>query len=533
MTKRWDIEVRFLNGPLANHQIYTYQGPQINIGSNPGVGGMELRRPMISPVHARIDCFAKGEVTIHPIEYAEVRVATHVHEDWGKIDPLYKPVPLMDGNVVYIGPLGHGIVFVFERVKTFDWQAEQMSSLVDQSNQIDISLSQNTKAKTIRVSKYPIWFFPTLIGMVSVTIVVLFTQFLGVFAPEKPPIGPRWTGYKQHVVIDINEEIEQSILEGFQAPFEDFVMYDNQKNSGIAGISNNPDFWDQKLYKAVLNTVKQNAGWKGFWTRLDEIHKDYAYVVDALRDAELPEVFAGVPFQETQYKKHLVSSVCAAGIWQFMPETANRMELRVKNCTFKDNSRVWEPKAADQAPPLQVKTAEYVEYNRQEKKMSCRIRKCGTDDRLSLEKSTRAAIELMKQTYTDERLQNSGSVVQATILAHNAGYFDKPYLGKTKWTNILPAYEKYRSQSKKKHGVHFYGDNLCPAKISEEDDGGKKCKSVLWEETQHYGYRVIAYHILAVCYYAKNYGNEPVFQNWERYLDGYCKKIDIPERKSK
>ena len=27
MKERWDIEVRFLNGPLANHMIYTYRGP--------------------------------------------------------------------------------------------------------------------------------------------------------------------------------------------------------------------------------------------------------------------------------------------------------------------------------------------------------------------------------------------------------------------------------------------------------------------------------------------------------------------------
>ena len=54
--------------------------------------------------------------------------------------------------------------------------------------------------------------------------------------------------------------------------------------------------------------------------------------MDSLRDAGLPEVFAGIPFQETQYDKTAVSSVCAAGIWQFMPETANRYKLEVKNC---------------------------------------------------------------------------------------------------------------------------------------------------------------------------------------------------------
>ena len=67
----------------------------------------------------------------------------------------------------------------------------------------------------------------------------------------------------------------------------------------------------------------------------------------------------------------------------------------------------------------------------------------------------------------------------------------------------------------------------------ERSEEKEECSSVLWEETQHYGYRVIAQHILAVCYYAKNYGSEQAFQRWDRYLDGYCKKIEIPERGSK
>ena len=537
MKERWDIEVRFLNGPLANHQIYTYQGPQVNIGSDPGVGGMQLRRPMISPVHARIDCFAKGQVTIHPIEYAEVRVATHVHENWEKIDPLYKPVPLMDGNVVYIGPLGHGIVFIFERAKTFDWQTEQLSSLVDQSNQIDISLSQNTKAKTIRVSKYPVWFFPGLIGMVSVTAIILFTQLLGIFTPPPPTIGPQWEGYNPYMVIDIDEKVvDLSLLEGFNGPFEDFVMGPNQQQSGIKHLGNTPDMWDKRLRKAVFNSLKQYSKWRGFWKRLDEIRDDYAYVVDALRDADLPEVFAGIPFQETQYRKNLVSAVCAAGIWQFMPETANRYELRVKKCKLKKGKgiSVWEPKPNDKAPPLFVRKADYILYNQQTRTKSCLIKSCAADDRTDRDESTRAAIKMLRETYTDETLAESGSLVQSTILAHNAGYHDKQYLKRIKPTNILPAYTYYRDKSKKKHGIHFYGDNLCPAKTKGKDgeEPQKKCPSFLHEETQHYGYKVIAYHILAVCYYAKNYPDEPAFKEWKRYLgeDGYCKNVHAPER---
>ena len=87
--------------------------------------------------------------------------------------------------------------------------------------------------------------------------------------------------------------------------------------------------------------------------------------------------------------------------------------------------------------------------------MSCKIKSCKTDDRLDVIKSTRVAIESLREAYTDKRLQNSGSVVQATILSHNGGYHDEPYLGKIKWTNILPAYERYRKKTKKNMAFIF------------------------------------------------------------------------------
>ena len=158
--------------------------------------------------------------------------------------------------------LGHELFLSLSGQKTFDWQAENLSSLVNQDNQIDISLSQNTKAKTIRVSKY-LWFFPSLVGMVFGYSHNFIHPALGIFTPDAPPMGPRWEGYRPNVVINIEEEIEDS-FRGFQAPFEDFVMYENQKHSGIAGISNNTNLWDQKLYKAVLNTAKKQLAGKDF-----------------------------------------------------------------------------------------------------------------------------------------------------------------------------------------------------------------------------------------------------------------------------
>ena len=117
MQERWDIEVLFRSRSMPTHKPFIYKGPQISIGSNPGVGGMQLPNPTIAPIHARIECYTGKKVMIHPIQHNEVRVATHEGEDWSRIDPIYKPVPLLPGVAVYIGPIGHGVLFVFIQAK--------------------------------------------------------------------------------------------------------------------------------------------------------------------------------------------------------------------------------------------------------------------------------------------------------------------------------------------------------------------------------------------------------------------------------
>ena len=530
MQERWDIEVLFRSRSMPGHKPFIYKGPQISIGSNPGVGGMQLPNPTIAPIHARIECYTGNKVMIHPIQHNEVRVATHEGEDWSRIDPIYKPVPLLPGVAVYIGPIGHGVLFVFLQAKTFAWKADALASVVNASDQIDISLSQNTKAKKIRIHKYPRWFYLTLFGMISVTSTIMFVQVLRFFQPEPPVLGPKFEGYDHEEKVDVDAPVEASVLAGLQAPFEDFVMRinaDKMEDVGvrISGLSSNPKLWDQRLFNAVANQIKKTSSWTGFWKRLELVKDDYALVVDSLREAELPEVLAGVPFQETQYNAIRVSAVCAAGIWQFMPETGNRMGLKIKDCKMGLTGKMWSPTA--KAPPFSVKRdSEYVTVNAKGEP-SCRIGSyskgsyCRVDDRVDTEASTIAAMTLMKETFDDAELSASGSVVQATILAHNAGYDDSKYLGKVKRSNVLPAYQRY--VKKRNHGAHFYGDNLCH---TDEPN----CKSYLPKETQHYGYRVIAYHILAVCYYSKNYPTHKVFGKWKPYLEGYCKEVHAPDK---
>jgi hypothetical protein len=182
------------------------------------------------------------------------------------------------------------------------------------------------------------------------------------------------------------------------------------------------------------------------------------------------------------------------------------------------------------APPFKI-SRDAVYYNSDTQ--SCKIEQCLEDERYDVSASTHAAGDLLQETWLDPEITASGSAVQMTILAHNAGYDDSKYLGKEKGWNILPAYNRYLKTSKKLDGVSFYGDSIkCDPKEKNPhnpEETNATCGSVLVNQTQHYGYKVVAQHLLAVCYYAKNYGNQIEFRDWKKkYVveGGYCNLIN-------
>ena len=121
-------------------------------------------------------------------------------------------------------------------------------------------------------------------------------------------------------------------------------------------------------------------------------------------------------------------------------------------------------------------------------------------------------------------------------MAHNAGYDDAKFGRVNRPTCMLPAYKRYMKQKKKSgnrfSGVNFYGDNI---KCLDKDPHviyNDRCGGHIANQTQHYGYGVVAKHLLAVCYYAKNFGNEPLFEEWrKKYIDsgGYCNLLPVPD----
>ncbi len=211
-----------------------------------------------------------------------------------------------------------------------------------------------------------------------------------------------------------------------------------------------------------------------------------------------------------------------------MPETAKRAGIEVSNCHFRGSGTPWSPTLL--APPRNAyKNADYVENN------ACKITSCDQDGRTDIRASTMGAVKLLKQVYQDEELRYSGSLVQAVIASHNAGYDDSPYRnGVTSNTNVLIAYRRYRQAANVDRAPDFLGRNItCDTPEKMQGGPNDSCGGYLAKETQHYVHYIIAYQLLAACYYGKNYADDyPVFSDYREFsrANGYCKDIAVPTK---
>ncbi len=258
-------------------------------------------------------------------------------------------------------------------------------------------------------------------------------------------------------------------------PFADMVMeYD-------AHLAERPELrepqsWDAELFASTVGHVAALQQDAAAWQRIDQVWSVWRDVVLALREAGLPEVIAGIPWVESHYTPELQSSRCAKGLWQFMPETAFAAGPRfgtplvVRGCRFGDDDEAsWAPQSGSVPvdPP-------YIGRG-------CRIPAslgCEIDDRSHIQKSTRAAVAMLGEPWNKRDFRASGRAVELTIGTHLAG-------------------------------IHA---------VETQDD------------VPDYVAAVLAAHFVAVCYYARNYIEEPAFDPWRKYNDGYCRSLDVPGR---
>jgi len=560
--ERFDVVLRALNGPLASMGEQKFQGPLVRIGTNPGPGGFALTGYRgIDARQCVITAYGEGEATVGPVGNNQVRMAPHPNVKWKDIDPLTQPEYLNNGCAIHLGPVGRGCTIEFLRVEKLGvWTAGRVGSAQENVQAVEVSepiaaarkAAPKRSVARIAAATLPIWIIGCLglfVAVVAGVLVVVGLGSGGIITTEVEKLGPVEEGEEYYQSVELGDsEMDEKTLDGLAEGFRRFVAKpsaDKAEEFGRTDVDmiTDPKEWDQRAFQYVAASVEKHVKSKSFFKRLDDVHEYYAQVVTQLRDAGLPEAIASMPYTESRYRPELQSWACAKGFWQFMPEVAYRLErkngldFRVRDCKLRkaDGSTfLWSPKAF--TPPNGImKNGVYIDKNSGLKVPDpdiCMIPMqggCRVDDRKDLERSTEAAIVALGEAWDDEVLGRSGSAVSATILSHNGGYDDSRF-GKRKSFNVLPAFRKWSGGKPESEHHTFYGQNI----KCKDHHGGPKgrlfCGSTLFPETQHYAYNIIAQHILAACYYGKNYEDQyEAYRNWESLLDeGYCTRFAIP-----
>ncbi len=531
--------LKVLNGPLASMGEQVHRGPVVRLGANPGPGGVSLTNYRgLDARQCVITAYTGGTAAVAPVGTNQVRLAPHANVNWKDIDPINGPEYMSPGAAMHLGPIGRGATVEFVECRRLGvWQRGRLAS-----EAADVPGSEGGTALPaaydarrvgrIQSSTAPYWFVGCSFLLSMSTIAALFVTGVWVYSIDPvASLGPVQPGVEFYESVDLEEvPIDPGLLKGLEQPYYTFVMEPNIRAAGNRAKGwETPDMWDQAFYRYVSASVEQHVSSWRFFERLDAVQIEYAKVTLALRAAGLPEVFAGIPYQESRYQASITSEVCAEGYWQFMPETAYRvaqqsdLTFRVRDCTFLGSREVaWSPSELAPPPVVRVNGA-YMDAG------VCQIEKCLVDDRQDLERSTAAAILTLAEAWNDPLLAASGSAVQLTALSHNAGYDDSRFGKKyAKRFNVLPAYKRFIAGTGEDQGLYFAGQNIRCRNHTDKS----ACQGQLMAETQHYAYSVVAQHFLAVCYYAKNYGEDRAFTQWRFFTssEGYCTQFKIPTR---
>lgn len=542
--RRWDIVLRVVSGPLASRQAVSYRGPQVTVGVDPGPGGVVLPGGRgVAPRHCTIAAYDPHTIFVTPVGHNPVRIAPYAEVNWDQIEPIRDQVRLERGNALHLGPSGsRGITLEFVECHDLGLQSTVRIASEAAGDEVlprppdAIEAKRQPRVTALLADAVPRSRFQRyLYGMVGMSVLMMVAA-MGILiarvratSPDKLP--PRtWSSY------DFAVDADLTVHEGFQAPFWDFVLaWNAQQARGLNHPEidqNHPELWDQVFFGTVEQMARRAAASRHVFKRLEEIKDQYAFVVRQLDEADVPIVWAAIPLLESCYKPNFPSPCCAEGYWQWMPQAGPRFSAllgpsyKVANCPYKEApGKMFTP--VDKAPPPHS-CRKYMlgETN------TCKFSACKQDFRNDLEKSTKASIIALKEAFEDKEIAGSGAAVQITIASHHAGYDDtrlrKDVTVGSKRFNLLHAYRRwYRGGKAGAASPNFYGDVMRCVRDGEVEG----CQTYMVADTQVYAPRVVADHLLAVCYYATHHPQIEEFGGWSKYLreGGYCREIEIPD----
>ncbi|MDP2314745.1 MAG: hypothetical protein Q8P41_17710 [Pseudomonadota bacterium] len=531
--ERWFVILKFQNGPLSFQGEMPLRGPVIRLGANPGPGGLKLEGYRgLDDRQAVLTAYDGGTASVAPVGPNQVRMAPHEHVDWNEVQPIRGPTFLSDGCALHFGPPGRGATAVFIQCRRLG--AWEQGAILSDASQLDAEV-RPTEVRELDASKrFPLWVIP-----IALTILTMFVSALGgmlfVFLQrDVDRLGPVDEGQEDFgcrgttVCQDsLTEKVDVQLYKGVQQAFNAFLMKPNIAAAEWKELEN-PEKWDKNLMEWVTRSEQMHGkGWT-FWRQLDKSREDYAAVLAELRKANLPDVLAAIPFQESRYNARASDPIlCAYGYWQFQPEVAKRAGVEVRNCKFRGVTELWSPTRL--APPINVlKNADYVENGK------CQIQSCEVDQRSDRRFSTIGAAKLLGEAFSDKELRYSGAITQITIASHNAGYDNSPHQdGRVNVYNMLHAYRKYLQAEKLERAPDFIGRNITCTAARPAENFLDRCGGSLGSVTQHYVPYVISQHLLAVCYYGSNYADEfTVFDSYREFVraNGYCNDIRVPTK---
>lgn len=564
--RRWDIVLRIASGPLASRTPAVYHGPTVSVGTAPRGAGVVLPGGRgIAPEHCTLSAYDPHTVFVTPGGHNPVRIAPYADVRWEELEPITGRVRLERGNAIHLGPTGQrGVTLEF--VECRDLGMVTVERIVSDTADTTIFARppdgirargkrpdvRQVITDTLDPSSFRLLLTALLggAGVLTMVALVLIARLMSKPLTEHGEVNwyigelpelPKLTDAELSETLDVDY--------GTNDPFIDFIIGPNIRYAGgdLGGqLGDDTKRWDLKFIQAARKTAENSHNNGCYYRVFEEAHDHYRTVLQTLHESDLcvngesgpdctkepmPDIFAAIPMQESLYGRRTQSQCCAEGPWQFMPEFGPRMsridpQLAVKACHWKNapDAATWTPK--DLAPPQRAcdnthPTAEYVEPGM--KGAQCRIASCETDFRTDWALSTKAAMIALRQPLEDADLRASGAALQIAIASHNAGYNDREVVktaGYRKPYNMLPSYLKWRSDNPNKPTSHFLGD----AMRCVPDASVPGCEAYMKAETQEYVYRIAAFHLLAICYYGKNYANDPVFAPWAAYSEpgGYC-----------
>lgn len=512
---RYDLRVRVVEGPGKGQELRGKgTGSLVPIGKQPARGGIALPVRHLAPHHATAE-LRDGQAILGPVGTHPVRLAEHAQVDWSRIDPLTAPAWWNPGGVAYLGRPGHGVALELIEVEALgDWQGADR-------------VSPDAPARILppRLPLVAVGFAG--IGVTLAMGVALIIVIIALWEPvEIAPVAGE-------VTYDFADPEDSRLVSGeeVEALERAWSLLVVQRSADAAealdrdmNLRRHKDAWDRRAFRHFVASAEKHAGSLDFYRRVEGIRGSWAKVRTRVTEAGLPGVLAAIPMTESRYRPRVQSVVCARGFWQFMPETAIRVGVRVTDCPIRRDDGsfgTWSPSAM--APPLDPPY-----LDRRTGDPQCRLRDCRIDERTDLDASTAGAIRALSEPWSDPDLAASGAAVLLTILSHNAGYDDSLH-GAPRVTNIRPAYLDWKQAQSPDRWHLFYGDNLtCTGPEAHADL--KACGgSALAGQTQHYGYTVVAQYLVAMCYLGRNHGDD--FPDWfdlAREDDGPCSRFRVP-----